>query len=409
VTQAKTADFLVELGTEELPPKALQKLRDAFRDGILQGLQEARLPCNSLHAYATPRRLAVVVYGLQSVQAAQEIEHRGPPVALAYDKAGKPSKAAEAFAIKCGVALDAITSIKTDKGEWLYYKGSVGGLPARNLLPAIVTNALNNLPVPKRMRWGSSPVEFVRPAHWLVMLLGDEVVDCEILGLNAGRTTYGHRFHSPGAIELRVTAQYAAAMRDSGRVIVDFAERRQIIETAAIEAARGINARAVLDPAVVDEVSALVEWPVAIVGSFEQRFLQLPPEVLISTLQDHQRYFPVENDEGLVPAFIAFSNLASKHPDEIRRGNERVVLPRLADAAFFWQQDIAVPLAQRQSQLQGVVYQKGLGTLQDKSQRVSQLAGLVGSYLSIDIDLLSRAAALARADLLTAMVGEFPD
>jgi glycyl-tRNA synthetase beta chain len=409
VTATPTADFLVELGTEELPPKALLLLRDSFRDGIARGLEEARLAAGTIVAYATPRRLAVLVSALQLSQPEQEIEHRGPPVALAYDREGKATKAAEAFASKCAVPVAALRTIKTDKGEWLYYKGQSTGAATRDMLPGIVTAALSALPVPKRMRWGDSEIEFVRPVHWLVMLLGNEVVSCEILGIHAGRKTYGHRFQSPGALELKEPGDYVETLRTAGHVIVDFAERLRMIEAAAASAALSIGGQVVLKPEVAEEVSALVEWPVPVVGSFDTRFLKLPPEVLMSTLQDHQRYFPVRNAAGLMPAFIAFSNLESKNPGEIRRGNERVVLPRFADAAFFWEQDIAVPLAKRQAQLKDVVYQKGLGTLQDKSQRVGQLAAMLGSYLKVDIALLDRAAALARTDLLTAMVGEFPE
>jgi glycyl-tRNA synthetase beta chain len=409
MTTLPCADFLIELGTEELPPKALRLLRDSLRDGVTLGIAEAGLATSSVAAYSTPRRLAVLVTALQLRQIDQEIEQRGPPVTLAFDKNGVASKAAEAFAGKCGVHIDDLSTVKTDKGEWLYYKGRSAGADARDLLPGIVTQALNALPVPRRMRWGSSQVEFVRPVHWLVMLLGNEIVDCEILGLKAGRTTFGHRFHTPEALVLDAPKLYVDTLRTRGQVVVDFDERLRMIEATAERAAQAIGGRALIKPEVAEEISALVEWPVPIVGKFDTRFLQLPPEVLISTLQDHQRYFPVQNAAGLMPAFIAFSNLASKNPDEIRRGNERVVLPRFSDAAFFWEQDIAVPLEQRQEQLKDVVYQKGLGTLHDKSRRVGQLAALLGSYFAVDLEQLDRASALARTDLLTAMVGEFPE
>lgn len=409
MTTRPCADFLVELGTEELPPKALLLLRDSFRDGITRGIAEAGLATSSVAAYATPRRLAVLVTALQLRQVDQEIEQRGPPVTLAFDNSGVATKAAEAFANKCGVNVADLSTVKTDKGEWLYYKGRSAGADARALLPGIVMQALNALPVPRRMRWGSGQVEFVRPVHWLVMLLGNEIVDCEILGVKAGRTTFGHRFHAPEALVIEAPKVYADTLRTRGQVVVDFDERLRMIEATAKLAAQTVGGEALIKPEVAEEISALVEWPVPIVGKFATRFLRLPPEVLISTLQDHQRYFPVQNAAGLMPAFIAFSNLASRDPDEIRRGNERVVLPRFSDAAFFWEQDIAVPLAMRQEQLKDVVYQKGLGTLHDKSRRVGQLAALLGSYFAVDLEQLERAAALARTDLLTAMVGEFPE
>jgi len=404
-----TADFLVELGTEELPPKALRKLSEAFRIGVEKGLDTARVSHGEILAYATPRRLAVFVNKLQLQQPIQKIENRGPPVAIAYDDAGQPTKAALAFASKCGIKPQNLTTIKTDKGEWLYYSGEAPGAKTADLLGDIVANALSGLPIPKRMRWGDSSVEFVRPVHWLVMLLDADVVPAKILGLQAGRQTRGHRFHAPGLIELGHPAEYAERLHSEGKVIVDMDARRSLITEAARQAAAKLGAEAVLDEGVVSEVTALVEWPVPVPGSFDKKFLRLPREVLISTLQDHQRYFPLEADGELQPAFITISNLESIKPEEVRRGNERVVLPRLADAAFFWDQDCAISLADRLNDLRDVVYQKGLGSLHDKAQRVAQLAGLLASYLEIDIEPVNRAAELARTDLLTAMVGEFPE
>jgi len=409
MTATKSADFLVELGTEELPPKALLRLRDSFRDGITAGLSEARLHHGDIEAFATPRRLAILVHELELTQPVQEIESRGPPVSIAYDDNGKPAKAAVAFASKCGVTVEQLETVATDKGEWLYFKGTEPGAAAKDLLGDIVAASLAALPIPKRMRWGSSEVEFVRPVHWLMMLLGDEVVDAEILGIKAGRITYGHRFLAPEPIDLPSPTDYVDILRQHGRVIVDFAERQSLIEEMAQQTAKELGGEAVLQADVVEEVTALVELPVPVAGRFDSSFLRLPAEVLISTLQDHQRYFPVQCDGSLLPAFIAISNLESTNPDEVKRGNERVVLPRLADAAFFWDQDSATPLSDRQEKLKTVVYQKGLGSLHDKSQRVAQLAALVAAYLQVDGEAVNRAAALARTDLLTAMVGEFPD
>ncbi|MDP6436255.1 MAG: glycine--tRNA ligase subunit beta [Gammaproteobacteria bacterium] len=409
MSKAAAADFLVELGAEELPPKSLALLRDSFAAGIAAGLDSARLGYAELTAYATPRRLAVLVNKMVTQQPTQEIESRGPPINLAYDDAGKPTRAAEAFASKNNVTTDQLETLKTDKGEWLYYKGQSEGAAATELLPDIVSNALASLPVPKRMRWGSGDVEFVRPVHWLVMLLGKDMVPATVLGLDAGSVSFGHRFHAPGAIKISKPSDYVSTLRKQGHVLVDFAERRDAIKTAAVKAAKKAGGDAVLEPAVVDEVTALVEWPVPVAGRFDERFLRLPPEVLVSTLQDHQRYFPVQKGGQLLPAFIAISNLDSNDPDQVRCGNERVVLPRLADAAFFWDQDTAKTLASREPDLKAVVYQQGLGSLYDKSVRVAGMAQSTATLTSASGKEVARAALLARTDLLTNMVGEFPE
>ena len=406
---SKTADFLVELGTEELPPKSLSVLRDAFAAGIEKGIFEARLAHGQIFSFATPRRLAVLVEALELSQPVQLIENRGPPVKLSFDDSGKPTKAALAFATKCGVDVKQLERVATEKGEWLYYKGEATGLCAADLLGGIVAASLSDLPIPKRMRWGDNDVEFVRPTHWLVMLLGKDVVDAEILGMKAGRETFGHRFHAPGPIKLKTPTNYVDTLRNKGMVIADFNERREIIMRMAQTAAADAGGEALLNPAVLDEVTALVEWPVPVSGRFDERYLSLPREVLTATLQDHQRYFPVQGKDGLLPAFIAISNLDSKSPEQVRLGNERVVLPRLADATFFWDQDIKRPLADRRADLASVVYQQGLGTLLDKTARVGELAEALAPMLSAEPDVVTRAAALARTDLLTAMVGEFPE
>ena len=404
-----TADFLVELGTEELPPKALLKLRDALTAAIGKGIADASLAHGEILSYATPRRLAVLVKELATEQPTQQIENRGPPTRLAFDDDGKPTKAADAFAKKCGVSVSALDTLETDKGAWLFYKGESAGQSATELLPEIVDAALAALPIPKRMRWGGSDTEFVRPAHWLVMLHGADVVPATILGLESGNTTYGHRFMAPDAITVSDPTAYADALRDTGNVIADFAERRELVVAGALDAARELGGKAILQDDVVDEVTALVEWPIAVAGHFDEKFLRLPREVLIYTLQDHQRYFPVADGEALKAAFITTSNIVSAQPDEVRRGNERVVLPRLADAEFFWDQDLATPLAERIPTLEKVVYQKGLGSLADKTARVAGLAAQLADAVGADKGLVARAVELSRADLLTEMVGEFPD
>ena len=407
---ASTADFLAEIGTEELPPKALRHLEQAFAENVRAGIESAGLKASQQRSFATPRRLAVLINELELQQPPQSIEKRGPSVKVAFDQDGKPTQAAQAFAKSCGVALQDLSRLQTKKGEWLLFRTEQPGRSADELLPAIVADALAALPIPKRMRWGSSDVEFVRPVHWILMLLGAEIVSAKILGATAGRETYGHRFHSPQPILVSAPADYAALLADKGHVVADFDQRRELIRQQAEDAVAQLNGRAILDDAVLDEVTALTEWPVPIVGSFDPKFLRLPEEVLIATLQDHQRYFPVRSDDGsLMPNFIAISNLDSQDSTQVRQGNERVVSPRLADAAFFWDQDCRVTLDSRREALKQVVFQQALGSLYDKSARVAKLA----TALAIDFDQdkvsAQRAAELAKTDLLTQLVGEFPD
>ncbi len=407
-----TANFLVELGTEELPPKALLKLSDAFARGIAIELDEARLNYTAINTYATPRRLAVAIADLQLCQPTQTIEHRGPPVRLAFDAEGNPTRAAEAFAKKCGVAIAALDRQTTDKGEWLYHSGEQAGKNTADLLESMVTKSLSKLPIPKRMRWGSNDTEFVRPVHWLVMLLDKDIVPATVLGLTADRMTFGHRFMAPDSLKLKRATDYVDTLRNKGKVIVDFAERREAIVTMADAAASQAGGIAVFDSALADEVTALVEWPVPVTGEFPEKFLRLPTEVLVATLQGQQKYFPLRADtkqQELLPAFIAISNLESKDPKRVKLGNEKVVLPRLSDAAFFWDQDTRSTLADRQVGLDAVVYQKGLGSLGDKARRVAKLAESIAPLVDADAKATQRAAELARCDLLTDMVGEFPE
>ncbi|MGB5132198.1 MAG: glycine--tRNA ligase subunit beta, partial [Steroidobacteraceae bacterium] len=321
-------DFLVEIGTEELPPRSLWPLAECFRDGVLAGLDAAGLAHGKAEAYATPRRLAVSVRRLAAAQGEQKLERRGPPVSAAFDANGQPTRAALAFAESCGVAVSALTRMTEPRGEFLFCSVTRAGSPAAQLLPAIVQRALDGLPIARRMRWGAGEVQFVRPVHWIVMLHGADVVDCELLGLRAGRTTRGHRFHAPKPLVLRSPGGYASALEKRGFVLVDFAQRRDRIATAVKAAAAAAGGEALIDPAVLDEVTALCEWPVPIAGTFEARFLDLPPEVLIATLQDHQRYFPARSAAGaLLPLFVAVANIESRDPAQIRAGNERVVRP----------------------------------------------------------------------------------
>jgi len=420
-------DFLIEIGTEELPPLALLELADAFHAGIVRGLSEAKLKHGRTMRYATPRRLAVVVKGLAEQQPEQEIARRGPPVKAAFDPAGLPTRAALAFAESCGTSVDQLQRVQEPKGEFLFHSGRKPGALARDLLLAIVESSLAALPIPKRMRWGSGDAEFVRPVHWVVMLFGKEVLPGRLLGVETGAFTRGHRFHAPRPIRISSPNSYAGALRKRGFVIADFAERREQIRTAVIAAGAQSGGEVVMSDALLDEVTSLVEWPVALTGHFERRFLELPREVLIATLQDHQRYFPVQdarssqdgsepssvgrasNDQPLRAQFVAVANIESRDPSQVRAGNERVVRPRLSDAAFFYNADRQQRLEQAATGLGRVTFQAKLGSLGDKTQRIRALAGEIASHIDADRAAAERAASLCKADLLTAMVGEFPE
>jgi len=403
-------DFLVELGTEELPPKALRGLEEAFVAGIRTGLEKAALEHGEVISYATPRRLAVWVKKLAARQPDQDIKRRGPPVTAAFDAAGAPTRAATAFAESCGTTVDALQRVEEGKGTFLYFVGTKSGAAVTELLPGIVKASLDALPIPRRMHWGSSDAEFVRPVHWLVMLYGKDVIPVTILDTVSGDHTQGHRFHAPKPIHVASPAGYEKLLREHGYVLADFGARRDVIRAKVTAAAAEIKGRALIGAALLDEVTALVEWPVPITGRFEERFLALPREVLISTLQEHQRYFPVEDAKGrLLPSFITVSNIESREPSKVREGNERVVRPRLADAAFFWDQDRKRPLASLRDLLNAVTFHVKLGSLGDKTRRIRTLAGEVAAVGGKEVAETERAAELCKCDLLTAMVGEFPE
>jgi glycyl-tRNA synthetase beta chain len=403
-------DFLVEIGTEELPPLALPELERAFADGLRAGLKEAVLSHGEVRSFATPRRLAVLVRDLASAQSAQSIRLKGPPVTAAYGKDGAPTPAALKFAEKCGVGVDALKRVTEGKGEFLFFEGTKPGLATPALLPPIVQRSLDALPIPKRMRWGASDAEFVRPVHWLVMLFGGEVVPARILDTEAGRHTRGHRFMGKRTpLPLATPADYSKTLFDDF-VMADFAARRERIRERVAEAGENLRGHALIDAELLDEVTALVEWPDAVAGNFEARFLELPREVLISTLQEHQRYFPVETRDGkLLAHFVTVSNIRSLDSAKVQSGNERVVRPRLSDAAFFWSQDRKQPLAERLGALDAVTFQAKLGSIGDKVRRVATLAGEIALLIDSDKLRAVRAAELAKCDLLTSMVGEFPE
>ncbi|MCC6171428.1 MAG: glycine--tRNA ligase subunit beta [Gammaproteobacteria bacterium] len=410
VASAAVQDFLVELGTEELPPLALPELERAFAAGIEKGLAEAGLAHGELKSFAAPRRLAVLVHGLAARQPDQQIKRRGPPVNAAFDAEGKPTRAALAFAESTGVTVEQLARVKEGKGEFLFHEGSKAGASTPTLLPGIVQAALDALPIPKRMRWGAGAAEFVRPVHWLLMLFGAAVVPARILDADSGKTTRGHRFHAPAPLPLIAPADYAATLRQRGRVLADFAERRERIRSQVLARAQTLGGRAVVDEALLDEVTALVEWPIAVEGRFEDRFLALPREVLVSTLQEHQRYFAVEDANGaLTPWFITVSNIESREPARVRAGNERVVRPRLSDAAFFYEQDRKRPLEGFAAGLDAVTFQAKLGSVGDKARRVGALATQLAPAVGADAAQIARAARLAKCDLQSAMVGEFPE
>jgi glycyl-tRNA synthetase beta chain len=402
--------FLVEIGTEELPPKALRLLSEVFRREIERGLDSANLPHGAASAFATPRRLAVVVDDLAVRQADQFVERRGPAVKAAFDADGNPTKAALGFATACGTDIESLGRLVTDKGEWLSFNAEIPGQETAALLPGIVAAALAALPVPKPMRWGSGDVEFVRPVHWVVLMLGEIAITAEILGVTSGTATRGHRFHAGADITISSAADYCGLLEREGHVLPDFAERRARIRELATTTAAGLGGTAIIDEALLDEVTALVEWPVAVAGSFDEHFLQLPREVLIASMQDHQKYFPVEAQDGaLVNHFITISNIDSKDPDAVQQGNERVIRPRLSDAAFFWDADRKFSLEQRLDRLDGIVFEKRLGSLRDKTMRLQQLAVALAPRFDAAADDCARAAQLSRCDLVTDMVGEFPE
>jgi glycyl-tRNA synthetase beta chain len=408
---AERRDFLVELGTEELPPKALHTLERAFADGIATRLRDLGLKSSAIESFATPRRLAVLVRRLSLRQLDQQITRRGPPRKVSFDAQGQPTRAALAFATSCGVSWETLTSERDANGtEYLNYSGLKAGAAAIDLLPGLVQAALDALPIPRRMRWGALEVQFVRPVHWVVLLLGDEIVPGALLGITAGDLSYGHRFMAPDPIRIHSPATYAATLERRGKVRAAFADRRTEIRRQVEALAASLDGRAIIAEELLDEVTALVEWPVALAGQFDARYLSLPREVLISTLQDHQRYFALERADGaLMPDFITVSNIDSPAPELVRAGNERVVRPRLADAEFFWEQDRRQPLEARLAGLANTTFQAQLGSQAGRTQRITAIARSIAASIGAEVETAARAATLAKCDLSTAMVGEFPE
>jgi glycyl-tRNA synthetase beta chain len=401
--------LLIELGTEELPPKALDELADAFLAGVREGLRKLGVAADldAARAYATPRRLAVWVPGVAAAQPEQAIERRGPAVNASIGADGEPSKALVGFAQSCGTTVDALEKLETDKGAWFVFRAVKPGQPTAELLPALVAEALKALPSPRPMRWGNRDDTFVRPAHWLVILHGSDVVDGSVLGLASGRHSRGHRFMHARAVHLADADGYVDALR-AAKVLVDRDERRERVRSEVARVAVGGTPR--LDPGLLEEIANLTEWPAGVACTFERGFLDVPPEALVTTMETNQKFVPVFDDAGkLTEHFIGVANIESTNVAEVRKGYERVIRPRFADAKFFWDEDLKTPLSANQEALKSVVYQQALGTLWDKTIRVAELARVIANRVGVDAAQATAAAALAKCDLLTRMVGEFPE
>lgn len=401
-------DFLVEIGCEELPAKTLPRLINAFKTQVAQGLEQAKLTYDNIQLFATPRRLALLVEQLIEQQPDQAMERRGPAVQAAFDAQGNPSKAALGFAQSCQVEFSELQRLKTDKGEWLVHRFQQRGKAVTELLPDIIRQALKQLPIAKPMRWGNHQAEFARPVHWVVMLYNGTLMTDEVLGIHASHTTYGHRFHHPGAIHLTEPKHYPTTLKTI-KVMADFAERRAFIKESIQALAKKHQAEVPINPELLDEVTGLVEWPVPLLANFDETFLQVPAECLIAAMQDHQKTFHLMRDGKLLPHFITISNIESQDAKRVIEGNQRVMRARLSDAAFFFNTDKKQRLQDRIERLKHVVFQKQLGTLFDKSQRVATLAAFIAGQLDGDQALAKRAGELSKCDLVTDMVGEFPE
>lgn len=401
-------DLLIEIGSEELPPKALLGLSKAFEKGMRDAIAEQQLSFESIQSFASPRRLAVIFNALSSEQPDRNVEKLGPNVKAAFDKEGKPSKAALGFAGGLGVTVEDLGRKQTDKGERLAYAFTEQGKSLQELLPTIVDSVLAGLPIPKRMRWGDSRSEFIRPVQWLTVLYGGDVIPLEVYGNVASNISYGHRFHSQGAIKISTATSYESQLENEGKVIADFYKRRENIKGQLQTVANDANAQVVISDSLLDEVCGLVEWPVALMGDFDKDFLHLPQEALISSMREHQKYFHlVDANDKLLPHFITLSNIESKDPQQVIEGNERVIRPRLADAQFFYDTDRKTPLADRVARLKKVVFQDKLGSIHDKSERIAALGEYIAEALGFNKQFIQQGAMLCKADLVSEMVGEF--
>ena len=405
-----TQNFLVEIGTEELPPKALKTLATSFADNVEAELNQAGLIFDKIEWFAAPRRLAVKVLNLATQQPSKEIEKRGPAVSAAFDAEGKPTKAAEGWARGCGITVDQAERIATDKGEWLVHRAKIEGQPTKNLLNDIVANALAKLPIPKPMRWADKTVQFIRPVHTVTMLLGDELIEGEILGVASARTIRGHRFLGEKEFEIQHADQYPQLLREKGSVVADFNERKAEILAKSQAKATALGGVADIEESLLEEVTSLVEYPNVLAAKFEERFLAVPAEALVYTMKGDQKYFPIYDKDGkLLPHFIFVSNINPEDPTAIIEGNEKVVRPRLTDAEFFFKTDLKQKLVDRLPRLETVLFQQQLGTLKDKTDRIEQLAGEIAKQIGADEAKAKRAGLLSKCDLMTNMVFEFTD
>ena len=405
-----TQNFLVEIGTEELPPKALKTLATSFADNVEAELNQAGLSFDKIEWFAAPRRLAVKVLNLATQQPSKEIEKRGPAVSAAFDDEGKPTKAAEGWARGCGITVEQAERIATDKGEWLVHRAKIEGQPTKNLLNDIVANALAKLPIPKPMRWADKTVQFIRPVHTVTMLLGDELIKGEILGVASARTIRGHRFLGEKEFEIQHADQYPQLLREKGSVVADFNERKAEILAKSQAKATALGGVADIEESLLEEVTSLVEYPNVLAAKFEERFLAVPAEALVYTMKGDQKYFPIYDKDGkLLPHFIFVSNINPEDPTAIIEGNEKVVRPRLTDAEFFFKTDLKQKLVDRLPRLETVLFQQQLGTLKDKTDRIEQLAGEIAKQIGADEAKAKRAGLLSKCDLMTNMVFEFTD
>ncbi|MDP0030273.1 glycine--tRNA ligase subunit beta [Glaesserella parasuis] len=405
-----TQNFLAEIGTEELPPKALKKLATAFAENVEAELNQAGLSFDKVEWFAAPRRLAVKVLGLATSQPSKEVEKRGPAVSAAFDAEGKPTKAAEGWAKGCGITVEQAERIATDKGEWLVHRAVIEGQPTKNLLVGMISNALAKLPIPKTMRWGDKTEQFVRPVHTVNLLLGDELIEGEILGVASGTTVRGHRFLGELEFQISHADQYPALLKEKGSVVADFNERKALILAKAQEKATALGGVADIEEELLDEVTSLVEYPNVLAAKFEERFLAVPAEALVYTMKGDQKYFPIYDKDGkLLPHFIFVSNINPEDPSKIIEGNEKVVRPRLTDAEFFFKTDLKQRLEDQLPRLETVLFQQQLGTLRDKTTRIEQLAGEIAKQIGADETKAKRAGLLSKCDLMTNMVFEFTD
>ncbi|BCK12578.1 glycine--tRNA ligase subunit beta [Vibrio cholerae] len=403
-------EFLIELGTEELPPKQLRTLAEAFAANFAAELAAADIAHEGVTWFATPRRLALKVANLAESQPDRVVEKRGPAVNVAFDADGKPTKAAEGWARGNGITVEQAERLVTDKGEWLLFKEQVQGQQTASVVVEMAAKALANLPIAKPMRWGDKETQFIRPAKTLTILFGSELIQGEILGVASARTLRGHRFMGEAEFTIESAEQYPAILEERGKVIADYATRKAMIIEGSQQAAQQLGGIADLEDALVEEVTSLVEWPVVMTAKFEEKFLKVPAEALVYTMKGDQKYFPVyDASKKLLPNFIFVSNIESKEPRHIVEGNEKVVRPRLADAEFFFNTDRKRPLVDRLPLLENAIFQQQLGTIKDKTDRITELAGYIAEQIGADVEKSKRAGLLAKCDLMTSMVFEFTD